>query len=406
MHRVVITGLGCVTPIGANPRELWHSVLAGRTGIVALPAGFTGLRFTRAGIIQDLPPDPASDLATTERGSRLALRAAAQAMAESRLTEHHPSHRIAILTGNSTTGRHAEEPEIAKIYKESPDLLARAHPLTVIRSMSSNAASHVAIAHGITGPSLNLSTACASGNHALGTAFRMIRSGEVSAALAGGHESPLTLAFCRAWDSMRVVSPTACRPFAADRDGMTLAEGAAYLALETLQSARSRNALVYAEIVGFGMSTDAFHITQPKPEGIAAAMQAALADASITFGRELTPSEIGYISAHGTGTETNDRVEAAAIASVFGSHRTPVSGTKALHGHAIGASPAMEAILTALALHHGILPHNAGLETPDPAARLDLIRDRPRSTGATIALSNALAFGGLNTCLGLRTWQP
>lgn len=402
MQRVVITGLGCVTPIGQNPRELWQSVLAGQSGITPMDPQPEGLRFTRTGSILHLPPDPLSDLVTTERGSRLALRATAQAMEEAQLTRHHAPDRIAVVTGNSTTGRHAEEPETARLYTEG----ARVHPLTVVRSMSSSAASHVSIAHGITGPVLNVATACASGNHAIGTAFRMVRSGEVSAALAGGHESPLTFGFLRAWDSMRVVSPTQCRPFAADRDGMTLAEGAAYLALEELGAAQARNAPIYAEIVGFGMSTDAHHITQPKPEGVVAALHAALRDASQSLGREVTPADVGYINAHGTGTETNDRVEAAAIREVFGPAQPAVSGTKALHGHSIGASPAIEALVTALALNHALLPHNAITAAPDPSLGLDLILGEPRPTGPTLALSNALAFGGLNTSIVFRTWQP
>lgn len=405
MHRVVITGLGCVTPIGLNPQQVWQSVLAGRSGIRRLPPEYTRLKFTHAGFIPDLPDDPASDLVTTERGARLALRAAAQAMSESRLAEHHPPERIAIVTGNSTTGRHAEEPELAKVYQETAERPGRVHPLTVIRSMASNAASHISIAHGITGPTLNLSTACASGNHALGTAFRMIRSGEVSAALAGAHESPLTLGFCRAWDSMRVVSPTQCRPFAADRDGMTLAEGAGYLALESLEAAQARDAFIYAEIIGFGMSADAHHITQPRPEGLVQALQACLADTAKSLNRQVSRQEIGYISAHGTATDTNDRIESLALATFFGELTPAVSSTKGLHGHAIGASPAIEAVITSLSLQHGLLPANGGTSEKDPRLSIDLIVGNPRPTGPTIALSNSLAFGGLNAVLALRTWQ-
>lgn len=404
MHRVVITGLGCLSAIGLNPSDVWQSVLNGRSGIRPLPPEITGVRFTHAAWIPNLPDDPSSDLVTTERSSRLALRAAAQALAEAQLLEHHAPERIAIVTGNATTGRQAEEPELAKVYTETPERPGRVHPLTVIRSMASNAASHISIAHGITGPALNLSTACASGNHALGTAFRMIRSGEVSAAIAGAHESPLTLGFCRAWDSMRVVSPTQCRPFSADRDGMTLAEGAAYLALETLSSAEDRGAPIYAEVIGFGMSADAHHITQPKPDGIIQAIRSCLADAEKTLGRAIAPAEVDYVSAHGTATETNDRIEALALHAVFGARTPPVSSTKGLHGHLIGASPAIEALITTLALRHGLLPHTAGTLRPDLSLELDLILDHPQPARPLIALSNAFAFGGLNTVLALRSW--
>ncbi len=312
-HRVVITGLGCLTPIGNSPAAVWESILANRTGIAPftlsnIPPGIQdpGLRFTRTGQVQDFRPEDhlaSGQLLTSERAAQFAIVAARQAATVSQLLAIYPPDRIAILTGCSTAGRQAEEPETAKLYRDN----ARVHPLTVPRSMASSGASQIAIDLGITGPALNLSTACASGAHAIGLAFQMIRSGAVDAALAGGHEAPLTWGFLRAWDSMRVVSPSACRPLSIDRDGMTLAEGAAYLALETLASAQARNAPIYAEILGFGLSTDAHHITQPKPEGPAAAMRACLCDA------HLSPKDVGYINAHGTATQANDQVESASI---------------------------------------------------------------------------------------------
>ena len=218
--------------------------------------------------------------------------------------------------------------------------------------MASAGSSHISIDLGITGPVLNISTACASGTHAIGLAFQMVRSGIVEAAIAGGHEAPLTFGFLRAWDSMRVVSPTQCRPFSADRDGMTIGEGAAMLTLETLASALARNATIYAEIVGFGMSADAHHITQPQADGAAAAIRRALDDA------HAEPEDVGYISAHGTGTQANDATEAAAIHQVFGplAPTIPISSTKSLHGHSIGASGALEALATILALKENSCP--------------------------------------------------
>jgi 3-oxoacyl-[acyl-carrier-protein] synthase II/nodulation protein E len=281
--------------------------------------------------------------------------------------------------------------------------------------MASNGASQVAIDQHITGPALTLSTACASGAHAIGLAFHMIRSGSISAALAGGHEAPLTRGFLRAWDSMRVVSPTTCRPFSQDRDGMTLAEGAAVFALETLASARARNAPIFAEVLGFGMSTDAHHITQPRPEGPAQAILAALKDAAQTLEGTDQPGtlqslleEVAYINAHGTATQTNDTVEAAAIHLVFGPRapHIPISGTKGFHGHSIGASPAIEALITTLALHHRRLPFTAGTSTIDPALNLDIIVNAAREVTVDtpiLALSNSLAFGGLNAILCLRS---
>jgi len=228
-----------------------------------------------------------------------------------------------------------------------------------------------------------------------------VRSGMSTAAIAGGHEAPLSWGFYRAWDSMRVVSPTRCRPFAADRDGMTLGEGAAMLVLETLESAQARNATIFGEIVGFGMSADANHITQPQAEGAAAAMRKALVDANAS------PEEVGYINAHGTGTQANDATESSAIHQVFSTRasKIPLSSTKALHGHAIGASGALEALATILALREGRLPQTAGVSSPDPSLNIDLIINEPRPTGPTLALSNSLAFGGLNAVIALRTWR-
>jgi 3-oxoacyl-[acyl-carrier-protein] synthase II/nodulation protein E len=228
----------------------------------------------------------------------------------------------------------------------------------------------------------------------------MVRSGAVRAALTGAHEAPLTYVFLKAWDSLHVVSPTACRPFAADRDGMTLGEGAAVFALESLESAGARGAEILAEIVGFGMSSDAYHITQPNLAGPAAAMLRAIEDA------RATPDDVGYINAHGTGTEVNDRVEAEALHRVFGERaRTlPISSTKGLHGHAIGASGAMELLATVLALRANLLPVNAGLvgAVVDPALGLDhvLIENEPASP--SLALSNSFAFGGLNAVLAVK----
>jgi 3-oxoacyl-[acyl-carrier-protein] synthase II/nodulation protein E len=414
MQRVVITGLGCITPIGATPEALWQSLESGQSGILSFADQDPSLKFKQAGQILDLDTTTLTNtqLQSTERCSQLALLASRQAALQSQLTQHHPADKIAILLGCSTNGRQAEEPETARVYTQN----ARVHPLTIARSMASNGVSQVAIDQRITGPALTISTACASGAHAIGMAFHMIRSGMVAAALAGGHEAPLTKGFLRAWDSMRVVSPTSCRPFSADRDGMTLAEGAAVLSLETLASARARNAPIYAEILGFGMATDAHHITQPRPEGPAQAILAALRDAAATLSGTDQPDtaqslleEVGYINAHGTATQTNDSVESAAIHQAFGGRapRIPISGTKGFHGHSLGASAAIETLITALALHHRRLPYTLGTANVDPAIDLDLILNAPRELpgkGPVVALANSLAFGGLNAILCLRTF--
>jgi 3-oxoacyl-[acyl-carrier-protein] synthase II/nodulation protein E len=259
-----------------------------------------------------------------------------------------------------------------------------------------------------------LATACASGTHAIGLAFQMVRAGIAPAAVAGGYEAPLTFGFLRAWDSMRVVSPTSCRPFAADRDGMTLGEGAAMLILEPLETALARGARIYAEIVGFGMSADAHHITQPRAEGAALAISRALEDVATTLGgphlaSEMWVQRVGYINAHGTGTPTNDAVEAAAIHQALGEFapRIPVGATKSLTGHSIGAAGAIEALATVLALDAASLPYTAGVTEADRALNLDILigESRPLAPGKDIALSNSLAFGGLNAVLAFRRCQ-
>ncbi|MEO6815153.1 MAG: beta-ketoacyl-[acyl-carrier-protein] synthase family protein [Edaphobacter sp.] len=403
MNRVVVTGLGCVTPIGKTVEDFRASLFAGATGIAPFPdfpeaPGETqGLRFTQSARVKDFDPRQHLEsgvVVSTDRTTQFAIIAARQAAQHSNLLQHHAPDSVAIIVGCACGGRQAEETETAKLYTRD----ARVHPLTVTRTMASAGASHISIDLGITGPVLNISTACSSGTHAIGLAFQMVRAGMVSAAITGGHEAPLTFGFLRAWDSMRVVSPTQCRPFSADRDGMTLGEGSAMLVLESLESALARNAPIYAEIVGFGSSADAHHITQPAPEGAAAAMRKALSDANAS------PEQVNYINAHGTGTQANDATEAAAIHQVFGSRapKIPISSTKALHGHSIGATGAIEALATILALHHGKLPANAGVNEIDPAINLDVILNIPRETTAQLALSNSLAFGGLNAVLAIR----
>ena len=405
MNRVVITGLGCISPIGSTVPVFRESLFSGTTGITPIsgvedaPNGLPGVRFTQSATVQDFDPTQHLDsgvIAASNRNTQFAVVAARQAARQSELTKHHAAGDIAIVMGCACGGRSSEEHEVKGLYTRD----ARAHPLTIVRTMSSAGASQISIDLKITGPTFDISTACASATHAMGLAFHMVRSGMATAAITGGHEAPLSFGFYRAWDSMRVVSPTRCRPFSADRDGMTLGEGAAIFAIETLDSALARKAPIYGEIVGFGMSADASHITQPQVEGAATAMRKAIADAGIS------PDKIGYINAHGTGTQANDATESAAIHQVFGARgsQIPLSSTKALHGHAIGASGALEALATVLGLHEGRLPQNAGVTTPDPALNVDVIINEPRPTGPTIALSNSLAFGGLNAVIALKTW--
>ena len=391
--------MGCITPAGTAVESFAEALFTGRSGIADhlftdLPEGRApGLKFTRTAQIKGFVAEDhltPTQITGTERSAQFALVAAAQAVTQSQW--NYPAERTAVILGCSTGGRTWEEPETAKLYLSN----ARVHPLTVVRSMASSGASQVAIAHRVTGPVFNLSTACASGTHAIGMAFHMVRSGLVDAAITGGHEAPLTWGFLRAWDSMRVVSPTQCRPFAKDRDGMTLGEGSAMLCLEDREAALARGAEILGEIAGFGMSSDASHITQPDPAGAAAAMRAALTDAGVT------PDKVGYVNAHGTGTLANDAVEAEAMRRVFGERGVPVSATKAITGHSIGATGAIEAVVTLLALRQQRMPFTSGLLDPSQTLGLDLVLNTSRPLEKEFALSNSLAFGGLNAVLVFR----
>ena len=417
MKRVVITGLGCITPIGNSVGEFRESLYAGRSGIAPFDPNFpgaladSGLRFKTTAKVRNFDPVHTAAqqlssgvLVSSDSSAQFGIVAARQAAAESELGRHYDPSATAIITGCACGGRAADEDANRHLYTRN----ARVPPTAILRTMASSGASSIAIELGITGPVLNISTACASGTHAIGLAFQMVRSGMAPAAIAGGYEAPLTFGFLRAWDSMRVVSPTSCRPFSADRDGMTLGEGAAMLALEPLDSALARGARIYAEIVGFGMSADAHHITQPRAEGAALAMTRAIEDAAQS-GVHDAASRIGYINAHGTGTPANDAVEAAAIHLALGERaaRVPVGATKSLTGHSIGAVGAIEALATVLALAEGRLPHTAGVTEVDPSLNLDILIGEPRAmeTGRDIALSNSLAFGGLNAVLAFRRFD-
>jgi nodulation protein E len=264
--------------------------------------------------------------------------------------------------------------------------------------MANAGASHISMEFGITGPAFTISTACSSAAHAIGQAFQMIAAGTTDLAITGGSEAPFSLGILKAWEAMRVVSPETCRPFSKDRRGMILGEGAAMFVLEPLEAARARGARIHAELVGFGMSADACHITQPSVEGAARAMRAALRSA------HLAPEQIGYINAHGTATVANDLTETAAIRQVFGTHadRLAISSTKSMHGHALGAAAALECLATAIALRDGVLPPTANFSEPDPECNLDVIPNVARHQQVEYAMSNSFAFGGLNAVLVLK----
>ena len=404
MHRVAITGLGCVSALGLDAASFWAALMAGRPAIGPLKTLPTESLNVRIGAeVRDYDPacyfDP-KQLTLLDRFAQFAVLAAREAvrdaglsLAGSRATE------TAVVLGSGAGGKTSDDEAFFRLYGNREP---RVHPTVIPRVMVSSAVSQVTIDLGIRGPAFAVSSACASASHAIGQAFWMVRHGMVRAALAGGSEASFTVGMMKAWESLRVLAPDTCRPFSLNRRGMVLGEGAGVVVLEPLEDARSRGAEIYAELAGFGMSADADHMVQPSAAGAAAAMQAALKDA------ELPPSRVCYINAHGTGTPSNDATESEAIHRVFGRHaeQLAVSSTKSMHGHALGASGALELAATLLAMRHSRVPPTANFQEPDPRCNLDCVPNVSRPMEVSAALSNSFAFGGLNAVLALRKPLP
>jgi nodulation protein E len=399
----VVTGIGVVSALGADRDAFWSALEAGRSGLEPITAVDTSqLNFHRGGEAREFRPEEHLDsslLHFADRFAQLTIVAARQAVADSGLEKTDlGGARCGVVTGSCVGGQTSEDEAFVRLYREGRP---RVHPLSVPRIMANAGASLVSMDLGIQGPGFTLSTACSSANHALGQALWMIRAGLIDRALAGGGEAPFSFGNLVAWNAMRVVSSDTCRPFSADRSGMILGEGAAMLVLEEAAAAGARGARIYAELAGCGMSSDAHHITQPSEEGPRQAMSAALADAG------LAPEQVGYVNAHGTGTQANDATETAAIRGVFGGRadRLAVSSTKSMHGHALGAAGALEAAATVLAISEGLLPPTANFTSADPECDLDVVPNQARATEVEAALSNSFAFGGLNAVLAFRAYS-
>ncbi len=400
MTRVAVTGLGLVCALGNNVGECWPKLAAGVCGIKPLnDGGSPAYKFqlgAQALAFQPLEHFSERDLITLERFAQFAAVAAREAVTQSGLTFGNGlAEECAIITGTSVGGQFTEEEGYLRLYRENNPRVA---PLTIPRTMANAGASRISFEFGVRGPTYTVCTACSSSNHAIGQAFWMIRNGQVTAAIAGGSEAVFAEGLLRAWEAMRVVSPEVCRPFSADRRGLSLGEGAGMLVLENWEHARARGAEIIAEIAGFGMSSDAFHITQPCVDGPVRAMQWALRDA------HLAPQQVDYINAHGTGTQANDSTEARAINTVWAdAPAVPlISSTKSMHGHTLGAAGGVEAVATILALRDGIIPPTANFTKPDPACDFDVVANEGRRVDIHVALSNTFAFGGLNATLAFK----
>jgi nodulation protein E len=392
-----------ISALGRNREEFWDALVAGRSGIGPLTLIDNSLlRFKNAAEVRGHRPEEHFDsrtLSLLDRFAQFGLLAAREAVTDAGV-EWTPElrARTGVVTGSGIGGQSTQDDNFRNLYQERK---ARFSPFIIPRVMPNAVASHISMQYETTGPAFTISTACSSSTHAIGQAFWAVRSGLCDLALTGGSEAPLSLGNLKAWEALRVVAPDTCRPFSKNRQGMILGEGGAMLVLEPIETARARGVRIYAEIVGFGMSADAHHITQPSSAGAAKAVLAALEDAKIA------PERIGYVNAHGTGTLINDPMEAKALHMVFGKHvdSIAVSSTKSMHGHTIGAAGAIEAVGTVLALHRGILPPTANFLEPDPECDLDVIIHTGRAVQVEGALSNSFAFGGLNAVLAFTRWQ-
>jgi beta-ketoacyl-acyl-carrier-protein synthase II len=404
MKRVAVTGIGVVSPLGNDVNTLFENLAAGRSGIrrldatfcerlaapIAAPAAFNAEQYF-----------PAPKLRMLDRVSQFALHAAQQAVQDSGLAlEQEDRQRIGVFVGTGMGGSETTDDGYHTVYGERSD---RVKPYSVLMAMTNAAASWIGIEYLLGGPNLTFSTACSSSAVAIGEAWKRIAGGEVDAMIAGGTEAPLTFGTLKAWEALRTVAsedpadPAAsCKPFAKDRSGLVLGEGAAIVMLEEWERAQRRGARVHAELLGYGLTTDAAHITRPTIDGQARAMQMALQSAG------MEALSIDYVNAHGTGTQANDPVETAAIKQIFGerAYRVPVSSTKSMHGHLLGAAGALEFVVALLAMRRRTIPPTMHLRIPDPECDLDYVPMEARKNyELRSVMSNSFAFGGTNAVL-------
>jgi 3-oxoacyl-[acyl-carrier-protein] synthase II len=408
-HRVVVTGIGPVTPVGIGIDDFWKGLTSGRNGVARIERFDPGdLPVQLAGEVRDFVPtdflEP-KEAKRTDRVVHFAVSAAHLAHEDAGKPEM-AGERTGVVIATGIGGIETLLTQHSVLLERGP---GRVSAFMVPGLMANASAGHVAMHFGLTGPNMCIVTACAAGAHAVGEAYRMVRDGMIDVALAGGTEASIHPLCIAAFAQMQALTrnpdpETASRPFDANRDGFVLSEGATVLVLESEEHARARSARIYGEIAGYGASADAYHITQPEPSGTGAAIaiRACLRDAGAS------PEDIGYINAHGTSTPLNDAAETAAIKAALGeeaAHRIPVSSTKSMTGHLTGAAGALEAGATLLAVHDGLLPPTIHYETPDPDCDLDPVPNEARKADVDLALSNSFGFGGQNAVLAFRRFQ-
>ena len=404
-RRVAVTGLGLVSPIGNSVDEAWSKLVAGGSGvgpITLFDASGHGVRF--ACEVKELDVGSVVDMKAARRMDRcthLVLAAARQAEQDAGLDLRAIGDRVGTAIGTALGGVASFEQAVQQLASRGPDRLS---PFAIVQTLPNLAAGWVSIELGTRGPLLTESTACAASNMTLGDALDAIRLGRADVMVCGGTEAPVTPVAVAGFAAMRALStrnddPTAAsRPFDAGRDGFVIAEAAAVLILEELEHAQARGARIYAELAGYGVSSDANHVSDPDPVGAnaARAIAMALADAGLEAG------DVGYVNAHGTSTPAGDAAEARVLERVFGPSLPPVSSTKGATGHALGAAGALEAVFTVLALDRGVLPPTINQTTPDPECRLDTIPNVARTEQVDAALSNSFGFGGHNSVVAFR----
>ncbi len=411
-RRVVITGVGLVTPLGIGTQESWRALLKGASGVGPITR-FDASEFpTRiAAEVKNFDPlkyVERKDIKKMDTFIHFALAAAEIAMQDAGLGpfERSASERAGVIIGSGIGGFGAIEREHETLLEQGPRRLS---PFFIPSTIINLASGQVSIRFAARGPNSAPCTACSSGSHAIGDSWRVIERGDADVMITGGTESAITPLAIGGFDALKALSirndepAKASRPFDLERDGFVLGEGAGILILEELEKARARGAAIYAEIAGYGMSGDAYHITAPPPDGdgAARAMRRTLEDASIS------PEEVDYINAHGTSTPSNDRTETAAIRAVFGEHayKLAISSTKSMIGHSLGAAGAIEAAVSALTLRDQIIHPTVNLDHPDPDCDLDYVPNVARRANARYALSNSFGFGGTNACLLLKRFE-
>jgi 3-oxoacyl-[acyl-carrier-protein] synthase II len=407
-QRVVVTGLGLITPLGIGVESSWQGLMEGKSGINTITTfDSSDLPVHIAGEVKGFDPllyiEP-KEVKKMDRFIHFAMAASTMAMDDSGLAiTARNAARAGVIIGSGMGGLPAIE-HYHKVYLEKG--YRRITPFFIPMLIINLASGQVSIKFGAKGPNSAVATACATGSHAIGDAFRIIQRGEADVMIAGGTESVITpmavggFAVMKALSTRNQEPEKASRPFDTDRDGFVMGEGAGVLILESLEHARQRNARIYAELVGYGMTSDAYHITAPAPEGEGAAscMALTLRDAGVS------PEAVDYINAHGTSTKYGDELETKAIKTVFGAHAytLKVSSTKSMTGHLLGAAGGIESVISVLSIHHNMVPPTTNLENQDPECDLDYVPHVPRPLEVNYALSNSFGFGGTNACLLFR----